>query len=255
MHPLVQIVNETLYIVNSIRLGFLLLERLLDLFPTTYEKRRMMDEVKNLDNEIKKLENNPSLQSLYLSLNPIGAAQAFASALEHNNSLQSLYLAYNQIGDAEVQALASALEHNTSLQNLDLDSNEIGDAGMQALSTAIQTNLSLETMKTHPALEINPDQARQKLLRAWLRFCALGLMTENKLNKANSKELLVAELPSPKERAEMKKVPGNSWRAPMLTFKFKSKKGKSTAVTLAPELSHAVADMLGVPLVRRFRQT
>jgi hypothetical protein len=238
------------------------------------------------------LEENTSLQTLLLDGNRMGdaGAQALANALKRNNTLQLLNLNNNKIGTEGAQALAQALEHNKRLRSLSLIVNrEIGDAGKQALSEALQNNLALETLSfrlINPSNIAKTNKAREKIVDRWLTFCTVGcipgLLPEaaalakwfvdtkipspvNQLeinflsylaHKLAFETLLLAatKIPSPDEREEIKKVSGNDWLPPALTFKFKSEKGQPTPVTLPPELSHAVADMLGVTVVRRFRQ-
>jgi hypothetical protein len=226
------------------------------------------------------LEENTSLQTLLLDGNRMGdaGAQALANALKRNNTLQLLNLNNNKIGTEGAQALAQALEHNKRLRSLSLIVNrEIGDAGKQALSEALQNNLALETLSfrlINPSNIAKTNKAREKIVDRWLTFCTVGcipgLLPEaaalakwfvdtkipSPVNKLAFETLLLAatKIPSPDEREEIKKVSGNDWLPPALTFKFKSEKGQPTPVTLPPELSHAVADMLGVTVVRRFRQ-
>ena len=100
------------------------------------------------DTIIRVAQNDPSLTSLNLVNNGIGAegAKALATALETNTSLTSLNLLNNRIGDEGANALAAALKTNTSLTSLNLGDNRIGDDGANALATALKTNTSLTSL-------------------------------------------------------------------------------------------------------------
>ena len=71
---------------------------------------------------------------------------ALTVALKSNPFVNSLVLSYNKIGDAEATALAKALESNSSLIFFDLSYNQIGDAGATALAKALKSNSSLTSL-------------------------------------------------------------------------------------------------------------
>ena len=87
----------------------------------------------SFENEIDRLRvNDPSLTTLNLGNNNIGAAGAMvlATALHTNTTLTTLNLEYNNIGAAGATALATALHTNTTLTTLFLRANNnIGAVG------------------------------------------------------------------------------------------------------------------------------
>ncbi|GBG34317.1 Leucine-rich repeat serine/threonine-protein kinase 2 [Hondaea fermentalgiana] len=108
------------------------------------------------------LNENTSLQTLYIHRNKIGPNGVFAlaDALMKTSSLQTLALDNNGIGDMGISSLANALAENASLRTLSLYGNRIGDAGANALAAALESNDILQELRYVEATSNNPLRMR-----------------------------------------------------------------------------------------------
>jgi Ran GTPase-activating protein (RanGAP) involved in mRNA processing and transport len=91
------------------------------------------------------LENNTTLEHLYLNTNDVGdeGAIALSEVLLSNTTLKSLLLDENQIRYKGAAALANLIKTNNTLQELSLASNFIALKGAVQLANALRTNQSL----------------------------------------------------------------------------------------------------------------
>ena len=100
-----------------------------------------MDEIKRV------FQNNPTLTTLDLSRNNIGAegAKDLAKALEKNTVLTSIYMSSNNIGAEGTKDLAKALATNTVLTELSLSYNDIEAEG-EVVIKHIKERLRINTV-------------------------------------------------------------------------------------------------------------
>ena len=104
------------------------------------------------------LTNNKSLESIYLSDNPIGddGAAAVGKAITNNVVLRILDMCNCKITSKGFSKLASSLSNNTKLQTLSISGNQAGIEGASAVGKMITDNKTLEE------LSIGSDDSLEK---------------------------------------------------------------------------------------------
>ena len=94
------------------------------------------------------LTNNKSLETIYLSDNPIGddGAAALGETITNNVVLKILYMCNCEITSKGFAKLASSLSKNTKLQTLWISGNQPGIEGARAVSKMIAHNKTLKEL-------------------------------------------------------------------------------------------------------------